>query len=128
MRAYSLVSFSVPLTLSLEEGHHSRHPTSTFSAAIVKVTYGVDIDEKDDPNIALLESGLNGGAALTPGEYLVGLLPFLQYVPAWVPGAGFQKDFAQWSNDLHQFRDTLFQRAKEQTACPFLIGAVTRRT
>ncbi|KAI0712496.1 CyP450 monooxygenase [Earliella scabrosa] len=90
------------------------HIRYTFSAAIIKTTYGVDVADDNDESIQLLESGLEGAQAFTPGKYLVELLPFLQYIPSWVPGAGFQRQFAKWRDDTYRLRDTLFEKTKEQ--------------
>ena len=42
----------------------------------------------------MMEMDLEAGDAFVPGRYWVEFFPFLRFVPAWVPGAGFQKDFA----------------------------------
>lgn len=34
-------------------------------------------------------------AVFSPGLWLVDILPFLRYLPAWLPGAGFKKAAAE---------------------------------
>lgn len=61
--------------------------------------YGLDIapNLKDDPHVEIVEKAL---AAVTlagrPGAYMVDAIPWLKYVPAWVPGAGFQTKAKEW--------------------------------
>lgn len=64
---------------------------------IISVAYGLDVQAEDDPYITLAERGNEGPIeAVIPGAFLVDMLPFLKYVPAWVPGAGFQKKALRW--------------------------------
>ena len=91
---------------------------STFAAAIVKVLYGVDVAGKDDRYIALMEKTLEAADAFTPGAYMVEYLPFLRYVPAWVPGAGFQRFFAELRHAAHEVRDALPAKTKEGMVNP----------
>jgi len=46
---------------------------------ILSITYGVTIEDSDDPYILAAEIALNGlGEAGIPGTFLVGYLPFLK--------------------------------------------------
>jgi hypothetical protein len=59
---------------------------------ILSMTYGISVKSSDDPWLALSSRAINSVAdAATPGAILVDLLPFLKYVPAFFPGAGFQR-------------------------------------
>ncbi len=70
---------------------------SSFAAIILKSMYGIDITPEDPKYVPLLHGALEAPTeALLPGSFLVENIPVLQYVPAWVPGAGFQKKFARW--------------------------------
>lgn len=37
-----------------------------------------------------------GEVIMIPGTFLVDVLPFLKYVPVWVPGPGFRKKAMEW--------------------------------
>lgn len=50
--------------------------------------------------------------ASVPGQFLVDLLPALKYVPAWVPGAGFQRKAARWSEAIVKTCDDPWNEAK----------------
>ncbi|RPD62686.1 CyP450 monooxygenase [Lentinus tigrinus ALCF2SS1-7] len=92
----------------LEE--HIRH---TFAASILKVVYGIDIAERGDKLIEIIEVAMEGVAeGLTPGAFLVEYFPFLRHVPAWFPGAGFQTRLKKWRDASHAMVDLPFAQAK----------------
>ncbi|TFK35043.1 cytochrome P450 [Crucibulum laeve] len=100
--------------------HHLRH---TFVATIMRAVYDIDVAESDDLYISTAEAALAGLAiAGNPGAFLVDLIPFLKYVPTWVPGAGFQKLAAHWKRLTSQLVEIPFQvvkgRMNEGTARP----------
>ncbi|TFK83549.1 cytochrome P450 [Polyporus arcularius HHB13444] len=92
------------------------HIRYTFTSAIVKILYGLDVAEKNDKYIAMMARALEGGEAFVPGKYYVEFLPFLRHIPAWVPGAGFQKDFAWWRDAAEWVRSTMVEKTKEGMA------------
>jgi hypothetical protein len=74
-----------------------RKKNSLFAASIMKISYGIDVQESDDPHISLAEVSLDGlNQAAIPGAFWVDLFPILKYVPRWFPGADFQKKAAGW--------------------------------
>jgi hypothetical protein len=89
--------------------------TSTFSATIMKIGYGIAVRETNDPYISVAEEVLNGLAqAGVPGTFLVDLVPILKYVPSWFPGAGFQKKAARWRKANNIMAEKPFCHVKEQ--------------
>ena len=89
--------------------------TSTFAATIMKIGYGISVQESDDPYISIAEVALSGGAeAGIPGSFWVDFLPILKYVPSWFPGAGFQKKAARWREALNTMAETPFVHVKDQ--------------
>ena len=88
---------------------------STFAASIMKIAYGIDVKDSDDPYISIAEEALNGIVeAAVPGAFLVDLLPILKYVPSWFPGAGFQKKAAHWKELQELMREKPFHHVKDQ--------------
>ena len=86
----------------------------------MKVTYGIDVKEENDPFIYHAEQTIASfNTAGRPGRYLVDLIPIrtcsiygiveciysadqcfpVKYVPSWFPGAEFQKD-ALYARDM----------------------------
>jgi hypothetical protein len=80
----------------------------------MKITYGIDIQESDDPYILLTEESLKGiDQAATLGAFWVDFFPILKYVPSWFPGAGFQKKAAIWRDVNVSMRQKPFCHVKE---------------
>jgi hypothetical protein len=89
--------------------------SSTFAATIMKIGYGITVQESDDPYISIAQEAMNGLAeAGVPGTFWVDFLPILKYVPSWFPGAGFQKKAARWGEAVNAMVDKPFHHVKEQ--------------
>ena len=88
--------------------------TSTFAATIMKIGYGIAVQETNDPYISVAEEVLDGlTRAGVPGAFLVDLVPILKYVPSWFPGAGFQKKAARWREANNTMAEKPFRHVKE---------------
>ncbi|OCH91434.1 CyP450 monooxygenase [Obba rivulosa] len=69
--------------------HHIRY---TFGASALAVSHGIRAADKDDEIVAATERALEGSTdAVAPERYWVNYIPLLKYIPAWVPGAEFQR-------------------------------------
>ena len=80
---------------------------------MLKTMYGIDVTPEDKKYLPLLHDALEGPTeALLAGNALVEYVPVLQYLPAWVPGAGFQKKFARWRNLASELLEKPFAEAK----------------
>ena len=65
---------------------------SFFGATIMRLSYGFDDVETNVSLIHDAEILIKAfSEAALPGRYLVNNLPFLKYVPAWFPGAGWKR-------------------------------------
>ena len=88
---------------------------SLFGAVFMKISYGIDVQENDDPYIQLTEESLDGVAAASiPGAFWVDFFPILKYIPSWFPGAGFQKKAAHWSQVNASMLQKPFDYVKDQ--------------
>jgi len=106
--------------------HHIRQ---AFAGLIMRVAYGIDVKESNDPYISIAEEALNGLAeAGVIGAFLVDMFPLLKYVPSWVPGAGFQKKAAHWKAVNIIMAEKPFHYVKEQlkngTAVPSVASSL----
>jgi hypothetical protein len=89
--------------------------SSTFAAVIMKIGYGIAVQESDDPYISIAEEAMSGIAeAGIPGTFWVDLFPILKYVPSWFPGAGFQKKAARWRKTINTMAEKPFHHMQEQ--------------
>ena len=78
------------------------------------MAYGYDIQGEDDPYIGLVGEAMDQfSEAFRPGAYLVDALPFLRYVPSWVPGTGFLHRFAHVRQMMAELRDVPWADFKE---------------
>ena len=76
--------------------------------------YGIDITPEDQKYVPLLIEALEGPLeALMAGSFLVEYVPILRHLPAWFPGAGFQKNFSRWKRLAADFVNLPFAEAKQ---------------
>ncbi|KAF9054723.1 cytochrome P450 [Panaeolus papilionaceus] len=96
------------------------HIERAFAGSILKIAYGYTIKGDHDPIVSKVEESIAGiTKAGHPGAFLVDLIPALKYVPAWFPGAEFQKKAAHWRQMNINSSEKPFQ-TKNGTAIPRL--------
>ena len=89
--------------------------TSTFAATIMKIVYGIAVQESDDPYISIAEEALTTVAEIgIPGAFWADMFPILKYVPSWFPGAEFQKKAARWRELINIMAEKPFCYVQEQ--------------
>ena len=67
--------------------------SSSVSATLMKLVYGLDAAYDNDPTIETIEEGLSAGRnVIVQGASLVESLPFLRHMPSFMP---FQREFAR---------------------------------
>ncbi|KAJ6457827.1 cytochrome P450 [Mycena vitilis] len=76
-----------------------RHLRHMAGMVILSTVYGIDVLPENDPHIDISEKALHAMACTGNRSYrdLVDSLPFLKYVPACFPGAGFKKQAREWA-------------------------------
>ncbi len=97
--------------------HGPHHPliASTFVSSILKVAYGITIQEENDPLVDNIEIALMGAAeAGNPGAFLVDIFPVMKYIPSWFPGAGWKKKAAYWRHINEIVANDPWNLVKEQ--------------
>lgn len=101
---------------------HIRH---AFAATIMKVTYGIEVKDADNEYIHLAENAIIGfNAAAQPGRFLVDSFSPLRYVPAWMPGADFQRLAAHWKEVGLQMLNKPFDAVKSAVASGSAVPSV----
>ncbi|RXW22197.1 hypothetical protein EST38_g3663 [Candolleomyces aberdarensis] len=79
---------------------------------IISLAYGIPIKARGDPHLNFSEKSVRTLAEVTtPGSNFVDVLPFLKYVPAWLPGAGFQRRARELYYMSDKFRSSPFNEA-----------------
>ena len=82
--------------------------------------YGIDITPGDQRFVPLLHAALEGPTeAFMQGSFLVDYIPILRYVPAWVPGAGFQKEAAEAKQRVQDLAEMSVKFVQEQLKVSF---------
>ena len=93
--------------------------TSVFAATMLKIAYGIDISDGDDEVVRIVDEGLEGTAqAFNPGKFFVDHIPWLEHVPAFLPGAGFQRQFAKWRAAQTLVKDVPFMKRRSMVSIP----------
>ncbi|KAG9218407.1 hypothetical protein CCMSSC00406_0007992 [Pleurotus cornucopiae] len=93
------------------------HIKYVTGAKILSISYGIDAKPTNDPNISLVDEAVDViNRAAIPGEYLVEFLPFLQWVPDWMPGAGWKRMAKEWKKITDEMLEKTYMRARESTA------------
>ncbi|KAG1741078.1 cytochrome P450 [Suillus lakei] len=93
---------------------HIRH---TAGAIILRISYGYDVKENNDPFVDLADRALDqlSQSAVT-GAFMVDIVPSLANVPEWFPGAGFKRLAREWHQTLEEMVDRPYQFVKDQMA------------
>ncbi|KAJ7811372.1 cytochrome P450 [Mycena leptocephala] len=87
----------------------------TVAAAIIMSTvYGYDVQPHNDRFVTLSENAVKKlSDAFFPGAVAVNTFPILRYLPAWFPGAGFQRYAAECRQLTQEMQAVPFGFAKE---------------
>ncbi|KAL4258701.1 cytochrome P450 family protein [Pleurotus pulmonarius] len=90
------------------------HIRYTIGASILDVVYGLNIQEKEDPNIIMADNALQHlGVAVITGAFVVDYFPILKYLPPrWMPGAGFRILGDDSTRDMQLLIDTPYSESR----------------
>ncbi|KAG2032312.1 cytochrome P450 [Suillus americanus] len=90
---------------------HIRHTTG---AIILRISYGYEVKENDDPFVDLADRATSQASQGLLGVFMVDYLPFLTKVPAWFPGAGFKRIAREWRGTLEKMVSAPHEFVKDQ--------------
>ncbi|KAJ7166879.1 cytochrome P450 [Mycena filopes] len=104
---------------------HLRHMAGMV---ILSTAYGIEVQPEDDPYIAISEKALSAMAAAgNRGTFLVDSFPFLKYVPAFMPGAGFKTKARGWRKVVSSMPDVPYNFVKESLAAGTAKSSIASR-
>jgi len=104
------------------------HIRRNAGAVILKVAYGYQVKDDNDPLVQLLEEGFKSAGRLNvPGKYWVEFMPFLRYIPDWFPGAGFKVEAKKVGTELSNIELGPFNWAKEQIMTGDFVDSFTSK-
>lgn len=82
---------------------------------ILSLTYGIDVQDGEDPFVNLIEgANANFNAATVPGAFLVDFFPLLRRLPEWLPGMGFMRTARKWAKDTAAMVEVPYAFTEEQ--------------
>ncbi|KAJ7460726.1 cytochrome P450 [Mycena latifolia] len=86
-------------------------------AIVLKIAYGYEANEHDDPLVKLVDEAMDQFSETTaPNAFAVDVFPFLRYVPQGFPGTSWKKKAAHYHKTLQSMLDTPFDWVKKQMA------------
>ncbi|KAJ7829406.1 cytochrome P450 [Mycena olivaceomarginata] len=93
---------------------HLRHMAGKI---VMSIAYGIDVLPTNDPYVEWADKAVEGlVTAIVPGRFLVDSFPFLKYIPAWFPGAGFQRRAQEWRRLARGMLEKPFAEARQRIA------------
>ncbi|KAG1907691.1 cytochrome P450 [Suillus fuscotomentosus] len=93
---------------------HIRH---TAGAIILRISYGYEVKENNDPFIDVADRAMDQLSRSTDtGAFMVDIIPWLAKVPEWFPGAGFKCLAREWRQTLEEMVDAPYKFVKDQMA------------
>ncbi|KAL5481169.1 hypothetical protein ACEPAI_10110 [Sanghuangporus weigelae] len=101
-----------------EPGRLLQHVQTVAGAIILKISHGYTIEPRDrDPLVQLADEVLEHfSQSSIAGAWLVDTLPFLRYLPEWLPGMNFKRTAALWRQSLTELVEKPFAFVKQQMA------------
>ncbi|KAI5122863.1 hypothetical protein M0805_003156 [Coniferiporia weirii] len=106
----------------------SDHIRSLTGALILSMSHGYQIEhEKTDPMVALADDALaEFSLSLQPGAWLVDVIPFLRYLPDWMPGTGFKRIATKWAHTAAELIEKPHAFTKQQMAAGIARPSLTQ--
>ncbi|KDQ58238.1 hypothetical protein JAAARDRAFT_35051 [Jaapia argillacea MUCL 33604] len=96
---------------------YPKHIRRATGSIILTITYGHEVTTDDDALVKLNEEALaHNIVTFDPTNFLVNFIPWLKYLPAWAPGAGF-KEYARVAREYGRMTaDIPFDEVKSKIA------------
>lgn len=89
----------------------------------MRITYGIEVQEHDDPFVSLIEhANDNFSIATKAGQFLVDVFPSLRFIPEWFPGAGFKRQAREWRKDMEAMVEVPYAETKNQMVIPVQLS------
>ncbi|KAF5376002.1 hypothetical protein D9757_008810 [Collybiopsis confluens] len=74
------------------------HVDLLYGGSLLSLAYGMSIKDPQDYFLNLIRESQHVASEVSkPGTYIVDIFPMLKYLPAWLPGMGFQRVAASYT-------------------------------
>ncbi|KAH7316417.1 cytochrome P450 [Rhizoctonia solani] len=91
---------------------------SISSAMFLQSVYGYELKSTQDPffvEIVTMNANLcNVYLTYSPRDFLVNLLPWMEYIPDWIPGTGWKQTAYEWRAQKERAMDNPYNWAKHR--------------
>ncbi|KAK0209253.1 cytochrome P450 [Desarmillaria ectypa] len=85
-----------------------------IESIVMKTVYGYDADPDGDWFVELVDRALENVRVFRgEGSFLVDCIPYLKYLPRWMPGAKFLRLVRAWRKDVENMTEVPFKYATE---------------
>ncbi|KAG8998658.1 hypothetical protein FRB90_012265 [Tulasnella sp. 427] len=101
--------------LSSKPDHFLLNLKRSVGQTVLELTYGAYDDGQGTDYIVKQDELLECTKRIGAG-YLVDIFPLLKYVPAWFPGAKFQREASQWKEELYSLRALMREGVEKRMA------------
>ncbi|KAJ6555588.1 cytochrome P450 [Mycena vulgaris] len=91
-----------------------RHLRRFSSSLSLRMVYGFEAMEIDDPHVLLAEEMMQLAEYAVIGGWLVDFFPSLRYLPRWFPGAGFQNRADYYRAKIHEMITMPWEEVREK--------------
>ncbi|EIW77985.1 cytochrome P450 [Coniophora puteana RWD-64-598 SS2] len=89
----------------------------TAGSIILKITYGYEVQGANDRLVKVVEEAMSHFAHVTtPGAFLVDSIPFLKYIPEWIPGMSFKRTAKHYAQSFTKMIEYPYRTVKERMA------------
>ncbi|KAJ7484409.1 cytochrome P450 [Mycena latifolia] len=107
---------SLLLKLLSDPNNFDTHARECTSSLILVLAYGYPSDAGDPLGLVKIAQDAMEGFAVAsePGRWWVDSFPALKYLPAWLPGASFQRAAQRMRTDLNKLFDIPYQFVKKE--------------
>ncbi|KDN36310.1 hypothetical protein RSAG8_10932, partial [Rhizoctonia solani AG-8 WAC10335] len=86
-------------------------------AVVLQSAYGYEAADAGDPMVEIAKAGMRGFSdASMPADFLVNVLPWLEYIPSWFPGAQWKRNALAWNKAREDLITIPFEWTKKQMA------------
>ena len=88
---------------------------------MLKVTYGYPVQEHNDYLVNIADVSLSNFAqAISPGAFIVDMVPVLQYLPRWFPGmTNYWRTVSSWGENLRLLIEEPFKFTTQRMVSTF---------
>ncbi|KAG7442296.1 cytochrome P450 [Guyanagaster necrorhizus] len=95
----------------------SDHISRRIVSFILNITYGYEVGEDGDALVELVDRTMAEFSQVTvPGAFLVDQIPFLRFLPEWLPGMAFKSKARQWATDLDDMVNVPYRFTEREVA------------